>query len=71
MGGQYAKGIAAYDPKSGVFVEWFPSAREAARQFDVHHTAIAHALSGRYKTAGGFVWRLAPLIPDPKINLYD
>ena len=45
--------------KSGEFVKEWPSAYEAERQLGIHQSHICDCLKGRYKSAGGFVWRYA------------
>ena len=46
--------------KSGEFMKEWPSAHEAQRQLGIAQQNICHCLKGRYKSAGGFVWRYAP-----------
>jgi hypothetical protein len=55
MGGQMARGVAAF--YNDIFVEWFPSQTEAARQFNASRWNIRNVLEGTTKTAGGFSWR--------------
>ena len=43
--------------KSGEFMKEWPSAYEAERQLGIHQQSICACLKGRYKSAGGFVWR--------------
>ena len=43
--------------KDGEFVKEWPSAYEAERQLGVLQSNICSCLKGRYKSAGGFVWR--------------
>ena len=43
--------------KDGTFVKEWPSAHEAEHQLGISHSNICHCLKGRYKFAGGFVWR--------------
>ena len=43
--------------KDGEFVKEWPSAYEAERQLGIAHQSICKCLKGRYKSAGGFVWR--------------
>ena len=45
--------------KDGTFVKEWPSANEAERQLGIAQSHICHCLKGRYKSAGGFVWRYA------------
>ena len=56
MGGQMAKGVAAFDPETGLYLAWFPSGSEAARQMYVNRVAVMMCANGRRKTAGGFKW---------------
>ena len=46
--------------KSGEFINEWPSAHEAEHQLGIPQSNICHCLKGRYKSAGGFVWRYAP-----------
>ena len=41
----------------GTFIREWPSAHEAGRQLGIHYQNICACLKGRYKQAGGFVWR--------------
>ena len=43
--------------KSGELVKEWPSLHEADRQLGIARSSICHCLKGRYKSAGGFVWR--------------
>ena len=45
--------------KDGEFVKEWPSAYEAERQLGILQSNICNCLKGRYKSAGGFVWRYA------------
>ena len=45
--------------KSGELVKEWPSVNEAYRQLGIPQSNICHCLKGRYKSAGGFVWRYA------------
>ena len=45
--------------KSGEFMKEWPSAHEAEHQLGIAHQNICACLKGRYKSAGGFVWRYA------------
>ena len=45
--------------KDGTFVKEWPSAYEAERQLGIAQSSICNCLKGRYKSAGGFVWRYA------------
>ena len=43
--------------KEGTFVKLYPSCAEAARQIGMSNSAIKMCVSGKSKTAGGFVWK--------------
>ena len=43
--------------KDGEFIKEWPSACEAERQLGIFQSNICLCLKGRYKSAGGFVWR--------------
>ena len=43
--------------KDGMFIKEWPSAKEAERQLGIYHSYICACCKGRYKSAGGFVWR--------------
>ena len=43
--------------KDGTLIKEWPSAREAERQLGIAQPHICDCLNGRYKSAGGFVWR--------------
>ena len=45
--------------KDGELMKEWPSAHEAQRQLGIAQQNICHCLKGRYKSAGGFVWRYA------------
>lgn len=41
----------------GVYVQWFRSMREASRKTGICESNIGACVSGKRKTAGGYVWR--------------
>lgn len=43
--------------KDGTLIKEWPSASEACRQLRISRPSICYCLNGRYKSAGGFVWR--------------
>ena len=45
--------------KSGEFIKEWPSASEACRQLRISRPSICYCLNGRYKSAGGYIWRYA------------
>lgn len=57
-GNEYAmrRKIKQYS-KEEVFIKEYKSIMDAHRQTGIHNTAISNVLSGKVKTAGGFIWR--------------
>ena len=45
--------------KDGTLIKEWPSLNEAGRQLGIAQQNICACLKGRYKSAGGFVWRYA------------
>ena len=45
--------------KDGTLIKEWPSAREAERRLGIPQPNISQCCKGRYKSAGGFVWRYA------------
>jgi group I intron endonuclease len=45
--------------KDNIFVKNFPSIKEASRETGVTVSNIQHSVSGRAKTAGGYIWKFA------------
>ena len=45
--------------KSGEFIREWPSTREAYRQLGIAHSSICKCCNGKYKSAGGYVWKYA------------
>lgn len=43
--------------KSGEFIAEYPSIREASRQTGCNHGYICNCCKGKYKSAGGFIWK--------------
>ena len=43
--------------KDGTLIKEWPSLSEAYRQLGIFQSNIRHCINGRYKSAGGFVWR--------------
>jgi hypothetical protein len=52
------KGIIQKD-MAGNVIRVFPSSYAAELELGILHTAIANNMSGRARTAGGFVWERA------------
>ena len=54
--------------KDGTLIKEWPSLSEAYRHLGISQSSICKCLKGRYKSAGGFVWRYATSSePQPKI----
>ena len=45
--------------KDGTLIKEWPSASEACRQLRISRSSICYCLNGRYKSAGGYIWRYA------------
>lgn len=45
--------------KDGEFIATYPSARDAEQHTGVHECSISRCCNGKYKSAGGFIWRRA------------
>lgn len=45
--------------KDGTLIKEWPSASEACRQLRISRPSICYCLNGRYKSAGGYIWRYA------------
>ena len=45
--------------KDGTLIKEWPSLNEAEHQLGIFRSSICNCLKGRYKSAGGFVWRYA------------
>ena len=43
--------------KDGTFLKEWLSLSDVERQLGIPHSSICNCLKGRYKSAGGFVWR--------------
>jgi hypothetical protein len=43
----------------GAIIEVFPSQQDAARKLGVKQESISRCISGKYKSAGGFIWKRA------------
>lgn len=50
------RAIVQYDA-IGTQIKEYASIKEARKATGVHHSGIVHCCKGRYKTAGGFVWK--------------
>ena len=55
---QFAKrGVQMFDKSTGELLATFPSTHEAERVTGIYHGSISKCCNGKYKSAGGFVWR--------------
>ena len=45
--------------KSGEFIKEWPSVMEASRQLGISNVSICNCCNGKYKSAGGYVWKYA------------
>lgn len=52
------KPVAQYT-KDGKLLEVFNSAKEASLKTGIFRSSICFCLKGRYKSAGGFIWKYA------------
>lgn len=53
-----SKTILQFD-KNGNFINEYPSVREAERKTGIYNENICSVCKGRYKSAGGYVWKFA------------
>lgn len=53
-----SKSIIQYDKEMNI-IEMYPSASEASRVTKVDKANLVNCANGRYKTAGGFIWKYA------------
>ena len=45
------------EKKTGELLATFPSTREAERVTGINHSNISACCLGKYKSAGGYIWR--------------
>ena len=50
--------------KSGEFIKEWPSSMEASRQLVIAQPSICNCCNGKYKSAGGYVWKYAEDLSD-------
>lgn len=53
-----AKPIIQYS-KNNEFIKKWSCIREASETLKIHHSAIVNTCRGKYKTAGGYIWKYA------------
>ena len=58
VGEAHSKKILQFT-KSGEFIREWPSAMEASRQLGISNVSICNCCNGKYKSAGGYVWKYA------------
>lgn len=54
--GKKSKLVLQYDMNGNIIKEW-PSSREIERELGISHKNISFCCSGKYKQAGGYIWR--------------
>ena len=60
--------------QEGIFINGFSSMMEAERKTGIHHGHISEVCNGKYKTAGGYIWKkigVCSTIHTPKSVLLD
>ena len=53
----YNTPVFQYTPDTMELIREWPTASHAVRELGIAHGSISSAISGRQRTAGGFVWR--------------
>ena len=54
-----ARQVQMFDKQTGELLETFPSANEAERITGIYQSNISTCCLGKYKSAGGYIWRYA------------
>ena len=54
-----SKQVQMFDKKTGELMVTFPSTREAGRVTGIYQSGISQCCIGKYKSAGGYIWRYA------------
>ena len=57
--------------KSGEFINEWPSAMEASRQIGIVQPSICNCCNGKYKSAGGYIWKYAEDLSDMLESLFE
>ena len=57
--------------KSGEFIKEWPSAMEASRQLGIAQPNICNCCIGKYKSAGGYIWRYAEDLSDMLESIFE
>ena len=55
-----SKQVQMFDKKTGELLATFLSTHEADRKTGIHHGSISKCCKGKYKSAGGYVWKYPP-----------
>ena len=55
-----SKKVQMFDNKTGELLATFPSTCEAERVTGIDHSHISKCCKGKYKSAGGYVWKYPP-----------
>ena len=55
----FSKKVQMFDKKTGELLATFPSTMEAERVTGIDHSHIPTCCKGKYKSAGGYIWRYA------------
>ena len=51
------KGVQCYDKETGSLFKEFSGIREAAREMKIDAASISRCISGKVKSAGGYIWK--------------
>lgn len=54
-----SKPIQQLDMKTGLIIATYPSIKEASLSIGIHRSNISKAAKGKYKSAGGYKWKMA------------
>ena len=57
--------------KSGEFIKEWPSSIEASRQLGIVQPSICNCCNGKYKSAGGYIWKYAEDLSDMLESLFE
>ena len=57
--------------KSGELIKEWPSAMEASRQLGIAQPSICNCCIGKYKSAGGYIWKYAEDLSDMLESLFE
>ena len=54
-----SKKVQMFDKSTGELLATFPSTNEAERVTGIYHSSISSCCNGKYKSAGGYIWKYA------------